>query len=202
MAARDRGTPDASRPLTLEAHPTNLPIESRSFIDREANAQELRRLIAESQLVTVTGPGGIGKSRLAIHVARGLVIDFPDGVFHLDLASIDSVETVVTDLGRLLDVRMPPDSDAMSALLEHLRDRRSLLVLETADRLPGIGALAARVIEDCPATRLLVTARSPLHIRVEQESPSSRSGCLVRDRIRKWRSRRPPSNCSCIARKP
>ena len=164
------GLPTRAAPLrTLEAHPSNLPIESRSFVDREADALELRRLISESQLVTVTGPGGIGKSRLAIDVARGLVIDFPDGVFHLDLASIDSVETVVTDLGGLLDVRMPPGGDATNALLEHLRDRRSLLVLETADRLPGIGALVARVIEDCPATRLLVTARSPLHIRAERE---------------------------------
>jgi predicted ATPase/class 3 adenylate cyclase len=157
---------------SLEAHPTNLPVESVSLVDREAETLELRRLITEGQLVTVTGPGGIGKSRIAVHAARALVAGFPDGVFYLDLAPIDGLEAVVTELTGILDVRLPPDGDATTAttaLLEHLRDRRCLLVLDTVDRHPGAAALVARVIEACAATRVLVTARSPLHIRAERE---------------------------------
>lgn len=162
--------PTQSAPLrTLEAHPSNLPIETTSLVDREDESIALRRLIAESPLVTVTGTGGIGKSRLAVHVARKLVADFPDGVFFLDLAPIDRIETVMTDLAAVLDVRIPPSGQVIGSLLEHLRDRRALLVLDTADRHPGIATLVAQVTEKCPTTRLLVTARSPLHVRAERE---------------------------------
>ena len=98
-----------------------------------------------------------------------LVTDFPDGVFHLDLAPIDRIETVLTELAILLGVRVPSSGDATDAILAFLRDRRVLLVLETADRHPGIAAFVASAIERCPTTRFLVTARAPLHLRAEHE---------------------------------
>ncbi len=159
-----------SGPLrTLEAHPSNLPVEMTPLVDREDESMALQRLLADTSLVTVTGTGGIGKSRLAVHVARSLLADFPDGVFYLDLAPIDRIESVVTELAALLNVRISPRGDATDSLLEHLRDRRALLVLETADRQPGIATLVARITESCPTTRLLVTARSPLRLRAERE---------------------------------
>ncbi len=156
---------------SIEAHPSNLPIQTSLLVDREDEVVALRRLIGESPLVTVTGAGGIGKSRLAIEAARALLPEYPDGVFYLDLAPIDQLETVVTELAAVIDVRMPPSGDLADSLLEHLRDRRVLLVLETADRHPGIATLVARIMENCPTTRVLVTARSPLHLRAEQELP-------------------------------
>jgi predicted ATPase/class 3 adenylate cyclase len=156
---------------TLEAHPSNLPAQVSPLVDREVEQVELRRLIAAGPLVTVTGPGGIGKSRLAIEVARAVLPDYLDGVFYLDLAPIDRIETVVTELATMMDVRIPPTGDAADSLLEYLRDRRVLWVLETADRHPAIATFVARVVENCPTTRLLVTARSPLHLRAEQELP-------------------------------
>jgi len=159
-----------SSPLrTLEAHPSNLPAQTTSLVDREAEQVALRRLIVDGPLVTVTGAGGIGKSRLAVEVARAALPDYPDGVFYLDLASIDRIETAITELAMLMDVRIPPSGDISDVLLEYLRNRRVLWVLETADRHPGIATLVAQVIENCPLTRLLVTARTPLHIRAEQE---------------------------------
>jgi predicted ATPase/class 3 adenylate cyclase len=164
------GLPTPAGPLrSLEAHSTNLPLDATPLVDRAEETQALRRLIADNRLVAVTGTGGVGKSRLAVHVARSLVADFPDGVFYLDLAPIDRLETAVTELASLLNVRMPPSGDASDALLEHLRDRRTLLLLETADRHPGLAAFATRIAESCQTTRLLITARSALHLRIERE---------------------------------
>jgi predicted ATPase/class 3 adenylate cyclase len=164
------GLPTRSSPLrSLEAHPSNLPVESTPLVDRLEETETVRRLIAEHALVTITGAGGIGKSRLAVHVARGLLPDFPDGVFHLDLAAIDGIDTAVAELADLVEARIAVGDDATASLLDHLRNRRALLVLETVDRHPGFADLAARLTARCPSTRLLVTARSPLHVRAGVE---------------------------------
>jgi predicted ATPase/class 3 adenylate cyclase len=156
---------------TLEAHPTNLPIDTTPLIDREAESATLRRLVLDGPLVTVTGPGGIGKSRLAVHVARGLVGEFPDGVFHLDLAAVDRADAAAAELIGRLGARTPPDVDPVTGLVDALRDRHALILLETVDRVEGMGALASRLAAACPATRILVTARSPLHVQAEREVP-------------------------------
>ena len=168
LAINDLPTP-VGRLRSLEVHPTNLPLDLTSLVDRDDETKALQQLIRDNRLVTVTGTGGVGKSRLAVHAARRLLVEFPDGVFHLDLAPIDRLETVITELGSLLNVRMASTGDPGSALLEHLRDRRTLLVLETADRHPDLAAFTARVTENCPTARLLITARSALHLRVERE---------------------------------
>jgi predicted ATPase/class 3 adenylate cyclase len=159
-----------SSPLrTLEANPSNLPAQATSFVDRETEVAALRRLITDNPIVTITGAGGIGKSRLAVEFARAVLRDYPDGVFYLDLAPIDRIETAIAELAVLMDVRIPPTGDVSDVLLEYLKDRRVLWVLETADRHPGIATFVARVVENCPTTRLLVSARAPLHVRAEQE---------------------------------
>ena len=154
---------------TLEAHPSNLPAQTALLVGRESELELLRQLIVGGPLVTITGPGGIGKSRLAVEAARDLLPKFPDGVFYLDLAPIDRIEMVVTELATLIGARIPPSGDVTDSLLEHLRNRRALLVFETADRLPGIANLVARITENCATIRLLVTTRTPLHLRAEQE---------------------------------
>jgi predicted ATPase/class 3 adenylate cyclase len=160
-----------ARLRTLDAHPTNLPAHTTPKVELVREADELRHLIRQHRLVTVTGTGGVGKSRLAVQAARDLVADFPDGVFYLDLAPIDRLDTAVMELCALLDIRLSARLDAADALLEHLRDRRILLVLETADRLPELARLAARIAENCPSTRVLVTGRSALRLRAEREFP-------------------------------
>jgi predicted ATPase/class 3 adenylate cyclase len=156
---------------SLEAHPTNVPPETTALVDRETEARALVDLVSTERLVTITGTGGIGKSRLAIAVARRLVADFADGVFYIDLASVDRVETAAAELAAITDARVAPGDDPTDVLLDLLRDRRVLILLETADRPPGIAALVARMVERCPSARLLVTARSALRLRAEREFP-------------------------------
>lgn len=156
---------------SLEAHPTNLPLGLPPLIDRERERSELAALIVGISIVTVTGAGGIGKTRLAIEVARSLVTGFPDGVFHLDVASAPDAAAVATSLVDLIGLRIAPDEDPSSAVLERLRSRDLLIVLDTADRVVGLAGLAASIAATCPRIRILVTSRSRLRVAAERELP-------------------------------
>jgi len=168
------GLPDTFGPLrSLEAHPTNLPTDRTSFVGRVGETAALVEAVRASSVVTVTGPGGIGKSRLAIAVARSLVDDFPDGVFYLDLASHDRIEPMLTELAMISDTRLSPGADPVDAILGRFVGRSALLVFDTVDRLPGFGMLTSRLVDACSDLRVLVTARMPLHLGAEVEFPLS-----------------------------
>ncbi len=168
------GVPSNFGPLrSLEAHPTNLPTDRTSLVGRSAEIETLAALVRESSLVTVTGAGGVGKSRLAIAVARSMVEAFPDGVFYLDLAQHDDPLTMLSELAIVSDTRLPPDEDPTDAFVERFVRRSALLVFDTADRLREFGTLASRLLDGCPEIRILVTARMPLHLAAEREFPLS-----------------------------
>jgi predicted ATPase/class 3 adenylate cyclase len=152
---------------SLEAHPSNLPVPVSALVGRDRELAELSGLIAQSSIVTVSGAGGIGKTRVALEVGRSLVATFPDGVFHLDLAAIAEARSVATSLLELMGVA--PDGDPELLLLDRLRNRDLLVVLDTADRVVGLPALVAGIAASCPRVRLLITSRSPLRIAAERE---------------------------------
>jgi predicted ATPase/class 3 adenylate cyclase len=156
---------------TLEAHPTNLPVTRSAIVGREREQAELRDLVRSASIVTITGPGGIGKTRLAIEVARSMVPGFPDGVFHLELAAVPDAAAAAEALVGMLGLRATPDEEALTTLVEGLRNRDLLLVLETADRVAGLAGLVASIAAACPHIRVLVTSRSPLHVAAEREYP-------------------------------
>ncbi len=160
---------DPRAPRTLEAGPSNLPAEARPLIDREAERATLRDLLASGRLVTVTGPGGIGKSALALQVARELRGRFLDGIGYVDVASIDDVESAAAALVEGIELRGDPGQLPSEALVEQLRNREVLLVIETAEHLAGIASLVARLFGSCSRLRLLVTGRAPLHLGDEHE---------------------------------
>jgi predicted ATPase/class 3 adenylate cyclase len=166
------GLPTEFAPLrSLEAHPSNLPAEPTPLVDRGAERAYVRGLLDSAAVVTVTGPGGIGKTRVALAVAHDLLPAMPDGVFHVDAAAIENADRLADELATVAGVRIAPGQDAATALEEHLRTRMVLLVVDTLDRVSGAPAFVARLAAACPGVRLLVTSRSPLHIAAERDVP-------------------------------
>jgi predicted ATPase len=147
---------------TLDA--TNLPIVASSLLDREAEIQELVSLLSDgSRLVTVTGPGGTGKTRLALEVAAELVGAMEDGVFWVPLADLSDPDLVVPTVAQTLG--------AKGELTASVRDHDALLLLDNAEHLLDAAASVAELLTAAPRLRLLVTSRAPLRVSGEREYP-------------------------------
>jgi len=161
--------PDERPPRTLEAGPSNLPASAHSLVDRVAERHRLTELLAESRIVTITGAGGMGKTALALDVANSVRSLFVDGIGYVDIASIDDVETAAAMIGEGLRLPSDPGRTAVGLLVEQLRDREVLLVVETAEHLPQIADMLAALVRGCSRLRVLVTSRVALHLQAERE---------------------------------
>ena len=159
-------------PLSLEVRPTNLPLQPTPLIGREHEIREVAELLRrpEARVVTLTGTGGTGKTRLAAQVAAELLDDFPDGAFFVSLAPLANPGLVLPTVARILGV---PESgaDVGKALARHLRDRRLLLLLDTFEHVLEVAP--AMVAATTSAVKLLVTSRVPLHLATERVYPVS-----------------------------
>jgi len=144
----------------------NLPSQATSFVGRAAELAELRELVAGgSRLVTITGPGGIGKSRLAVQVAAEALDGTGDGVWLVELAPVADPELVARTVAAVLGVREQPGRPMLDTLAEAVGDRYLLVVLDNAEHVLGAAAkLADVMIRSCPRACLLVTSREPLGI--------------------------------------
>src|SRR5581483_5344573 len=144
-----------------------LPIRRTSLIGRQADLATLRSLVlqADGRLLTLTGAGGSGKTSLALEVARGLLDDFPDGVWLVELAPLSDPTLVAQAVGSPLGVRDSPDRPLLDGLLTYLEPRALLLLLDNCEHLiDPCAQLAERLLERCPALRILATGREPLRI--------------------------------------
>jgi predicted ATPase/class 3 adenylate cyclase len=160
---------DTRQLRSVEEHPSNLVVEPTPLIDRERERAAVAELLASAAVVTVTGPGGIGKSRVVTAVARESLSAFPDGVFYIDLSAIGDAMTAASEVGDLIGIHPPAATDPEAALLDGLRDRQLLLVFDTADRVAGLADLLAAIASRCSRVRALVTSRGPMHIAAERE---------------------------------
>ena len=143
----------------------NLPAEVTSFVGRGADLLEVPRLLATSRLVSLTGAGGVGKTRLALRVAAGLVHDFADGVWLIDLASLTVPDLLAQTVATALDIREGAQRTARDVLLDALHERELLLVLDTCEHLIGsCAALADDLLRHTPAVRILATSREALGV--------------------------------------
>jgi predicted ATPase/DNA-binding CsgD family transcriptional regulator len=144
----------------------NLPSQATSFVGRAAELAELRSLVAGgSRLVTITGPGGIGKSRLALHVAAEALDGAGDGVWLAELAPVADPELVARTVAAVLGIREEPARPMLDTLVEAVGDRHLLVVLDNAEHVLGAAAkLADAMLRCCPRACLLVTSREPLGI--------------------------------------
>jgi predicted ATPase/class 3 adenylate cyclase/DNA-binding CsgD family transcriptional regulator len=147
----------------------NLPSQATSFVGRAAELAELRSLVSGgSRLVTIAGPGGIGKSRLALQVAADALDGAGDGVWLVELAPVAEPELVARTMAAVLQVSEEPGRPMLDTLVEAVGDRSLLVVLDNAEHVLGAAAkLADALMRSCPRAYLLVTSREPLGVSGE-----------------------------------
>ncbi|HLY01474.1 MAG TPA: adenylate/guanylate cyclase domain-containing protein [Candidatus Cybelea sp.] len=157
---------------SLEFRRNNLPLQLSSFVGRDVEIAEIRELLSAYRLVTLTGAGGVGKTRAALHAAAGLADDYRDGVWFVDLAPVSSAERVAAAVAEAQELMLGSGVDVATNLVRELRSRQALLVLDNCEHLiEGVAALADAVLRSCPSVRLLATSREPLGIGGEEVYP-------------------------------
>jgi predicted ATPase/DNA-binding NarL/FixJ family response regulator len=146
----------------------NLPAEPNSFVGRERDLTELARLLSDVRALTLCGPGGIGKTRLALRLACEVVPGFPDGAWLVELADTEDPSLVARRVADALGVVAEPDRPLAETLTVALRPRRMLLILDTCEHVvDASAALVAQLLAGCPALRVIATSREPLRVRGE-----------------------------------
>src|SRR5580700_6414632 len=150
----------------------NLPAELTSFVGRRDEVAEVRRLLAGFHLVTLTGVGGVGKTRLALRAAAGLVRAFPDGVWLVRLDQLRQEALVAQAVAGTLGLQDRVGCSPAASLAEYLTGRRLLLVLDNCEHLVGAAAkLADQLLRAAPGLRVLATSREALNIDGETVLP-------------------------------
>jgi predicted ATPase len=151
----------AEFPPLKSLYRTNLPVPATPFLGRERELAEVAGLLADTRLLTLTGPGGTGKTRLALQAVAASADAYPDGVFWVPLAALRDPELVIAAASQAIGAR--------NGLAEHIRDKRLLVLFDNFEHVlaaaPGLSDLLAR----CPNLELMVTSREPLHLTAEQE---------------------------------
>ncbi|MEZ0239414.1 MAG: adenylate/guanylate cyclase domain-containing protein [Chloroflexota bacterium] len=163
------GAADDRRPLrTLEA-PSNLPHETTPLIGREAEVEAISAALLETRVVTLSGPGGSGKTRLAIAVAEFVRSRFAHGVWFIDFAAISDPALIESTIAATIGLRESAGQAFDDLVRMHLRDREALLLLDNLEQLlPDAATRVATLVRFCPAVRVLVTSRELLRISGER----------------------------------
>ena len=170
----------------------DLPERLTSFIGRDEDIDAVAALLEGNRLVTITGPGGIGKTSLATEAARASADRSPDGAWFVALADVADPATVRSVIARTIGLFDGPGRPASEALAHYLKDRRALLVLDNFEHLLDAALDVAFILAASPGSRVLVTSRAPLRITGEQEYPLDPLGdACVRLFVERARAVRP-----------
>jgi predicted ATPase/class 3 adenylate cyclase len=156
---------------SLDARPNNLPTQLTSFVGREQELAEARQLLAANRLVTLTGPGGTGKTRLGLQVAADETEDFADGVFFVALESVREPALIEPRIASAIGLAEGGMSDSGATLRDWLTGKRVLLVLDNFEQVIAGGPVVAALLRDAPGVSVLVTSRAALRVSGEQEYP-------------------------------
>ena len=168
------GFPADFPPLrTLESRPNNLPLQPTPLIGREREIEAVRQRLLHpgTRFLTLTGPGGTGKTRLGLQVAAEVLDDFPHGVWFVDLTTITDPALVPAAIAAALRVQEAGGLPVVESVKSYLRDKHVLLVLDNFEQLLPAASIVAEVLAAAPLLTVLVMSRVPLHLRSEREFP-------------------------------
>lgn len=149
----------------------DLPVPATTLLGRDAEVAQVSELLRSSRLVTLTGTGGVGKTRLALAAARDVRVRFADGVCWVELASLLDPAAVLPTVADAIDAGPAVDGDHVAAISDRLRDRQLLVVLDNFEHVLEAAPEVARVIQAAPGLTVLATSRAPLRVRGEAELP-------------------------------
>jgi predicted ATPase len=158
---------------TLDLRPNNLPTQASAFVGREAELRAVRQRIDDPQvrLLTLTGPGGTGKTRLALRAAAEQIDRFADGVFFVDLAGARNNDAVVALIGAAVGLTETRERSPIDDLKRQMRPQEVLLVLDNFEQVTIAAPTLVELLEECPGLKVLVTSREALHVRGENLLP-------------------------------
>jgi len=158
---------------TLDAYRNNLPLQPTPLVGREKEVSEVCDLLqrGETRLLTLTGPGGIGKTRLALQAAADLLDDFPDGTFFAPLATLTEAEQFFSAVAEKLGVRETAEQALDETLKDYLSERRLHLLLDNFEQVLEAAPAVTELLAGAPGLKVLATSRAPLALYGEHEFP-------------------------------
>ena len=159
--------------MTIDHGAASLPIPTTAFVGRRAELEAVERHLADPaiRLLTLTGPGGTGKTSLAIRAARDQATRFRDGVSFVDVSAARDADGLILALGRAVGVGEVPARSIREALSERLRERQVLLMIDNFEQVTSAAWVTTELLDECPQVKLLVTSREPLRVRIEHVFP-------------------------------
>ena len=166
----DRLSADVASDNRVIIQKHNLPLHFDGFIGRDAYLREAKELLASTRLLSLTGTGGSGKTRLAVEIADGMVGDFPDGICFVDLAPLQNPYLIPQTVASALGVRIHSNLPAIEILTNFLFSKQMLIVMDNCEHLsPNCGAVIGELLRICLRIKCLATSREPLHLQGEKE---------------------------------
>ena len=156
---------------SLDRTPNNFPTQVTTFIGRAPEIRDGLRLLDGTRLLTLTGPGGTGKTRLSLQIAAESAPRFPDGAFWIALAPISDPELVPSTIAHALGVHIGGKEDPLERVLEHVRGKRMLLVLDNFEQILPAASSVSALLASGPELKVIASSRAPLRISGEQEFP-------------------------------
>ncbi len=160
-------------PLTLDSKPHNLPLQTTEFLGRESELAAIQVMLGApgTRLLTITGPGGAGKTRLGLQAGAEQMDQFRDGVFFVDVSAERDPDAAYEAIARTLDLPVSGESDPLQTLKTRLRDRQTLLVLDNFEQVTAAAVGLSELLQQAPELKIIVTSRETLRIRAEHVFP-------------------------------